>query len=156
MAGGFPGAQAQPPDETAGSVRVVLDVAWKCYAARYAGRVTLLFQPDSLTISFQGAAVEEFAANRIGLVVLHRPDDAGRPITVTSPGGNRTGERGNADRHDTIPDPGPGHSWDEASLPLELFLSGRRGSFRGPVPVVTASPVRPFRSFRSRPHSRDF
>jgi len=72
------------------SLRLILDVAWKGYGARYAGRVTLLFQAENLTVSFQGAAVEEFASNRIGLVVLHRPDDAGRRVSVTSPDGNLT------------------------------------------------------------------
>ncbi|AFR28761.1 hypothetical protein ARUE_c18550 [Arthrobacter sp. Rue61a] len=76
--------------ESAKSLRVVLDVAWKGYAARYAGRVTLLFQSESLTVSFEGAAVEDFASNRIGLVVLHRTDDAGRPVSVTAPDGDRT------------------------------------------------------------------
>jgi len=76
--------------ESSESLRLVLDVAWKGYAARYAGRVTLLFQAESLTVSFQGAAVEDFASNRIGLVVLHRPDEAGRHVNVTSPDGNRT------------------------------------------------------------------
>lgn len=85
-----PGIMSSHIEESPDSLRVVLDVAWKGYTARYAGSVTLLFQPDSVTLSFQGAAVEEFASNRIGLVVLHRPDDAGRPVTVTSPDGNRT------------------------------------------------------------------
>ncbi|PNH78173.1 hypothetical protein [Arthrobacter sp. AFG20] len=77
-------------EELADSLRVVLDVEWNGYSARYAGGVTLLFQAAKVMVSFDGAAVEEFASNRIGLVVLHHPDDAGRPITVTSPSGNRT------------------------------------------------------------------
>ncbi|MFF2315190.1 hypothetical protein ACFVTE_02860 [Arthrobacter sp. NPDC058097] len=76
--------------ESAESLRLILDVAWEGYAARYSGRVTLLFQAESITVSFQGAAVEGFASNRIGLVVLHRPDDAGRPVTVTAPDGSRS------------------------------------------------------------------
>lgn len=85
-----PGILSSRTEESADSLRVVLDVAWKGYAARYTGRVTIIFQAESLTISFHGAADVEFASNRIGLVVLHRPDDAGRPITVTSPDGNST------------------------------------------------------------------
>jgi hypothetical protein len=85
-----PGITSSRTEESADSLRVVLEVAWKGYAARYAGQVTILFQAENLTLSFQGAAVEEFASNRIGLVVLHRPDDAGRPVTVTSPEGNST------------------------------------------------------------------
>lgn len=76
--------------ETAESLRLILDVTWKGYTARYTGRVTLLFQAESLTITFQGAAVEDVVSNRIGLVVLHRPDEAGRSVCVTSPAGNRT------------------------------------------------------------------
>ncbi|MFF2840697.1 hypothetical protein [Paenarthrobacter sp. NPDC057981] len=83
-----PSIMSSHTHETAESLRLILDVAWKGYAARYAGRVTLLFQSESITVTFQGAAVEEFASNRIGLVVLHRPDDAGRPVTVTAPDGS--------------------------------------------------------------------
>lgn len=84
-----PSIMSSHTEESADSLRVVFDIAWKGYAARYAGQVSLLFQTESLTISFHGDAEEEFASNRIGLVVLHRPDDAGRPVTLTSPGGNR-------------------------------------------------------------------
>ena len=76
--------------ESAESLRLILDVVWKGYAARYAGRVTLQFEAESITISFEGAAVEEFSSNRIGLVVLHHPDEAGRPVTVTAPDGSRS------------------------------------------------------------------
>lgn len=85
-----PSIMASHTHESAESLRLILDVAWKGYAARYAGRVTLLLQSESITITFQGAAVETFASNRIGLVVLHRPDDAGRPVTVTAPDGSRS------------------------------------------------------------------
>jgi D-apionolactonase len=83
-----PVLSASHVQESAGSLRLVLDVAWKGYSARYAGRVTLLFEAESITVLFQGRAVEDIACNRVGLVVLHRPDDAGRPVTVTSPGGS--------------------------------------------------------------------
>ena len=85
-----PVLSASHAEESAGSLRLVLDVAWKGHSARYAGRVTLLFEAESITVLFQGRAVEDVACNRVGLVVLHRPDDAGRPVTVTSPGGSTT------------------------------------------------------------------
>ncbi|MGF4041775.1 hypothetical protein ACX800_08885 [Paenarthrobacter nitroguajacolicus] len=85
-----PGIMSSRTEVSADSLRVVLEVEWNGYAARYTGQVTILIQAENLTLSFNGTAVEEFTANRIGLVVLHRPDDAGRPITVTSPAGDST------------------------------------------------------------------
>ncbi|MFF1828443.1 hypothetical protein [Paenarthrobacter sp. NPDC058040] len=74
-------------EETGESLRLALDVEWAGYTDRYAGRVSVVLDGLSVSVVFEGTAVAEFASNRIGLVVLHRPDDAGRAVTVTSPAG---------------------------------------------------------------------
>lgn len=67
-----------------------LEVEWRGYGAAYRGRVVARIDDDGLTVVFHGNAVEPFLGNRIGLVVLHRPDDAGRPVVVGHPDGSRT------------------------------------------------------------------
>lgn len=74
-------------EEAGESLRLGLDVEWEGYTDRYAGRVSVVFDATAVSVAFEGTAVAEFASNRIGLVVLHRPDDAGRAVTVTSPAG---------------------------------------------------------------------
>ena len=63
-----------------------LSVRWTVkYAGggvKYAGSLTANFTPEAVEISFDGKAVHAFRSNRIGLVVLHPPTDAGREITV--------------------------------------------------------------------------
>ncbi|WP_423182524.1 hypothetical protein [Arthrobacter sp. NyZ413] len=76
--------------ESPGFLELVLDVGWGGLGARYAGEVTYRFEPDGLAVAFRGTAVEDFSSNRIGLVVLHRPDDAGTAVTVTDPDGGTT------------------------------------------------------------------
>lgn len=55
------------------------------YAAEYRAELTLSLSGDELTVAFDGTAACDFRSNRIGLVVLHRPDDAGRRVVVTAP-----------------------------------------------------------------------
>ncbi|MEW9267122.1 hypothetical protein AB1207_20415 [Kineococcus endophyticus] len=43
-----------------------------------------------LAVEFRATARTAFRRNRCGLVVLHRPDDAGRPLTVRHPDGTTT------------------------------------------------------------------
>ncbi|MDD7833896.1 hypothetical protein [Paenarthrobacter sp. AB444] len=74
-------------EETGDSLRLGLDVEWEGYTDRYAGRVSVVLDGLGVSVVFEGTAMAEFASNRIGLVVLHRPDDAGRAVTVTSPAG---------------------------------------------------------------------
>lgn len=56
----------------------------------YDGVLTAGFTPASVEISFEGTAAHAFRSNRIGLVVLHPPTDAGRDITVEHPDGSST------------------------------------------------------------------
>src|SRR3954468_21727741 len=49
--------------------------------------------PDALEVSFEGRAPADFRSNRIGLVVLHPPGDAGREVTVIGTGGRAAPSR---------------------------------------------------------------
>ncbi|WP_258803589.1 hypothetical protein [Pseudarthrobacter sp. NS4] len=51
----------------------------------YRAELTLHASADDLQVTFDGIATQDFRSNRIGLVVLHRPDDAGRDVGITSP-----------------------------------------------------------------------
>jgi len=67
---------------------LTLDLAFEGYGARYCGKLTARFSAKSLQVTFDGVAPVDFLSNRIGLVVLHRPDDAGLPMDIgTAAGG---------------------------------------------------------------------
>ncbi|NKX49673.1 hypothetical protein HER39_03580 [Arthrobacter deserti] len=72
---------------------VSFNVGYAGYGARYAGRVCAALTPAALEVSFEGRAVADFRSNRIGLVVLPPPADAGRPVRVVHPGGGATPAR---------------------------------------------------------------
>jgi D-apionolactonase len=55
------------------------------FGCEYRADLTVQASVDDLHVAFDGVATEDFRSNRIGLVVLHRPDDAGRDMTITSP-----------------------------------------------------------------------
>lgn len=65
-------------------------VAFAGYGVEYDGVLTAEFTPATVEISFEGAAAHAFRSNRIGLVVLHPPAEAGREITVEHPDGGST------------------------------------------------------------------
>lgn len=65
-------------------------VAFAGYGVEYDGQLTAEFTPATVEISFEGAAAQAFRSNRIGLVVLHPPAEAGREITVEHPDGGST------------------------------------------------------------------
>lgn len=71
-------------------LRISFKVSYVGYGARYAGLVTASLAPDALEVRFEGRAPAAFRSNRIGLVVLHPPGAAGRPVTVTHPDGSAT------------------------------------------------------------------
>jgi hypothetical protein len=71
-------------------VQVRWAIAFAGYGVDYEGLLTAGFTPTSLEISFEGTAARAFRSNRIGLVVLHPPADAGRDITVEHPDGGST------------------------------------------------------------------
>jgi hypothetical protein len=75
----------------------VLHVRWTVvfagYDVEYDGVLTAKFSPATVEISFEGTAAHDFRSNRIGLVVLHPPSDAGREILVEHPDGETRAAR---------------------------------------------------------------
>jgi D-apionolactonase len=72
-----------------GLLTVRLSVQFAGYGARYSADVTVQLGQNELIVTFHGIAPEDFYSNRIGLVVLHRPDEAGRAVVITAPDGTR-------------------------------------------------------------------
>jgi hypothetical protein len=67
-----------------------LVVAFAGFGVEYRAELTVSASGDDLTVTFDGVAPRDLRSNRIGLVVLHRPDDAGRNVTITAPDQTRT------------------------------------------------------------------
>ncbi|MFJ6158602.1 hypothetical protein ACIQF8_14995 [Pseudarthrobacter sp. NPDC092184] len=63
------------------------------YGVEYKGELTTSFTPAAVQVDFVGVAAHAFRSNRIGLVVLHPPSDAGRDITVEHSDGSSTATR---------------------------------------------------------------
>ena len=62
-------------------------VAFAGYGVEYDAVLSAVFTPAKVEIAFEGTAAHAFRSNRIGLVVLHHPADAGKDITVEHPDG---------------------------------------------------------------------
>ena len=56
----------------------------------YAAELTVALEDAELTVAFRGRALDGFARNRVGLVVLHPAAEAGRPVQVRHPDGSLT------------------------------------------------------------------
>lgn len=84
-----PSVTATAARTTDDAAELTLELDFQGAGARYDGELVLRLGANSLDVDFHGRAPLDFASNRIGLVVLHRPDDAGRPLTITSPDGTR-------------------------------------------------------------------
>jgi hypothetical protein len=69
---------------------LLLEIRWEGFDAAYTGQLEFGIDHSSINAHFRGTAVENFSSNRIGLIVLHRPDEAGRRVQVTSPDGSLT------------------------------------------------------------------
>ncbi|WP_422935076.1 hypothetical protein [Sinomonas sp. P47F7] len=67
-----------------------VDVAWAGFGGEYRGTVTVRMDDGGVDVAFEGTAPRDFLSNRIGLVALHRPDDAGRAVAVGHPDGTET------------------------------------------------------------------
>jgi len=65
-------------------------VTYAGYGVEYDGVLTATFTPAAVEIAFEGTANHAFRSNRIGIVVLHPPTDAGRDVTVEHPNGSIT------------------------------------------------------------------
>ena len=77
----------------AGRFAVHLDIDFAGSGCRYSGKLGIGFSAGSLEVVFDGEASAEFKSNRIGLVVLHRPDEAGRPVVIGTPEGETRSSR---------------------------------------------------------------
>lgn len=73
-----------------GGVTLLLDIDFAGFGTSYTGELAIHLMEDSVRVTFDGIAPAAFRSNRIGLVVLHRPDDAGRAVAIGSPGGVST------------------------------------------------------------------
>lgn len=80
-----PAVEAVTTTDDAGTFILSLVIGFAGFGAQYSAELALRISGDELTVAFDGAAPGDFRSNRIGLVVLHRPDDAGRSVTITSP-----------------------------------------------------------------------
>jgi hypothetical protein len=69
------------------SLSVRLEIHWTGFGAVYCGELDVRLDRGGITVEYRGVAENDFLANRIGLIVLHYPDDAGQSVTVTSPAG---------------------------------------------------------------------
>lgn len=67
-----------------------LTVRFTGFGAEYSAELVVGVSGNDLTVAFDGTATGGFRSNRIGLVTLHRPDDAGRSVTISAPDGTRT------------------------------------------------------------------
>lgn len=65
-------------------------VTYSGYGVEYGGHLSARFTPGTVEVAFEGTAANAFRSNRIGLVVLHPPTDAGRDVTVEHPDGSIT------------------------------------------------------------------
>jgi hypothetical protein len=76
-------------DDDGGAFTLRLTIRFTGFGVEYRAELAVSFSGSDLTVTFDGTAPVDFRSNRIGLVVLHRPDDAGRRVTVSAPAGSR-------------------------------------------------------------------
>lgn len=65
-------------------------VTYSGFGVEYGGDMSARFSPGTVHVAFEGTAANAFRSNRIGLVVLHPPADAGRDVTVEHSDGGIT------------------------------------------------------------------
>ncbi|WP_087871733.1 hypothetical protein [Arthrobacter globiformis] len=85
-----PEVRSVTSDDGGSGLSLRLAVGFAGFGSDYAADLAITLSGDGLTVAFDGTAPKDFRSNRIGLVVLHRPDDGGRRVTVTAPDGTRT------------------------------------------------------------------
>ena len=98
------------PEDGGRTLRLDIDVAHRDGDVdfRWVGEIT--FRPGSLGFSMRGEALRTFRRNRIGIVILHPIEDAGRVIDVTTPDGETSRHRlpdGDQSASTTTEHPGP-------------------------------------------------
>jgi hypothetical protein len=95
------------------------------FGSSYSGTVSLAADGDALTVTLDLVSAAPFDTNRTGLVVLHPPGLAGRPLTVEHPDGSteRTQFPIAISPHQPASDI-VGMSWDAGGLVAEVRFSG--------------------------------
>lgn len=76
--------------ETAEALTFQLNIGFAGVGVGYAAEVAICLRSNDVTITFDGHAPSRMHTNRIGLIVLHRPDDVGRNVTITAPDQTRS------------------------------------------------------------------
>lgn len=85
-----PAVESLTNDDVGGTFTLRLAIRFIGFGVEYRAELAVRLSGDDLTVTFDGSAPNDFRSNRIGLVVLHRPDDAGRRVTVSAPDQTRT------------------------------------------------------------------
>jgi D-apionolactonase len=80
-----PSVDSMTSRDDLGAFTLGLTIGFAGFGAEYRAGLTLQASGNELTVIFDGIAPSDFRSNRIGLVVMHRPDDAGRNVTITAP-----------------------------------------------------------------------
>jgi D-apionolactonase len=75
-------------NEAAGRRVLRLRLNYTGWGLSYSGEVTIRLSADEITVDFHGVTDAGFRGNRVGLVVLHHPANAGMAVAVTSPDGS--------------------------------------------------------------------
>ncbi|MDH2443479.1 hypothetical protein QDR37_05930 [Amnibacterium sp. CER49] len=76
-----------------GDTSLALELRMAGLGADLDGRLVVETRGDALRIAFTAVSRTDFLRNRVGLVVLHPPEVAGRNLTVVAPDGSRTATR---------------------------------------------------------------
>lgn len=76
--------------QSADGLHVRWTVKYSGFGVEYEGLLTARFTPATVEVAFEGTAANSFRSNRIGLIVLHPPADAGREVTVEHSDGSIT------------------------------------------------------------------
>jgi hypothetical protein len=88
-------------------------------------RLGLRATTDTLSVTFHASVRKPFRRSRVGLVVLHAADLAGRPLAVTSPSRERTETRFPTDLAPEQPAVDiAGLAWSSGGLATELVFTG--------------------------------
>jgi hypothetical protein len=74
---------------TAGASGLSLDLEFDAWGISLSGTLSIAPDGDRLAVSVDVVAGSAFATNRVGLVVLHHPDDAGSSAVVGQPDGSQ-------------------------------------------------------------------
>jgi hypothetical protein len=88
-----PAVRAVQRSASAEGFCLLLEVEFEGFGCRYNATLSIVFSVDSLEVVFEGESPADFHSNRIGLVVLHRTDEAGRDVLIGETSGGHTPSR---------------------------------------------------------------